>query len=166
MMVITFISMLSLMWKVFLFIHWLSLISYDGVMMILLTRDEFGLDKYLVKPWDRDQLKGEFDKALDKQSKKIKEKNISKSNISFAKLNKSLLPEEKDLRNALTDCFIVRDETDENFNNYWFGDNDDRLVVAIFNAREKENGSIALNSFINMSFELQEANPVVQHYES
>lgn len=125
--------------------------GFSDIGAIIRAVNEFGLDKYLVKPWDRDQLKGEFDKALDKQSKKIKEKNISKSNISFAKLNKSLLPEEKDLRNALTDCFIVRDETDENFNNYWFGDNDDKLIVAIFNAREKENGSIALNSFINMN---------------
>jgi len=125
--------------------------GFSDIGAIIRAVNEFGLDKYLVKPWDRDQLKGEFDKALDKQSKKINEKNKSKSNESVVKLNHSLLPEMKDLKKSLLDCFIVYDGTDTNNCNYWFGESDGKLVVTIFNAKEKNNVSITLNSFINLN---------------
>lgn len=124
--------------------------GFSDIGAIIRAVNEFGLDKYLVKPWDRDQLKVEFDKALEKKNLENKFKS-SKENLDPAELVFSFLPDEKELKKVFKDGFIVFDKSKVNQHGYWFGDAGEKTITAFYNGANCKMNSIALNSFINMS---------------
>ncbi|UXX78977.1 response regulator [Reichenbachiella carrageenanivorans] len=124
--------------------------GFSDIGAIIRAVNEFGLDKYLVKPWDRDQLKVEFDKALEKKSKQDKAKT-GKDGIDVADLVFSFLPNENDLVNIYSDGFVVYDKNQSNQHGYWFGHSNDKAITAFYNGAKCKMNAMALNSYINMS---------------
>ncbi|MEO9966549.1 MAG: response regulator [Reichenbachiella sp.] len=124
--------------------------GFSDIGAIIRAVNEFGLDKYLVKPWDRDQLKVEFDKALEKKHLEDKFKS-SKEGMDPADLVFSFLPEETDLKKVFTDGFLIFDKNKTNRHGYWFGNAGDKSIVAFYNGQNCKLNTVALNSFINMS---------------
>ncbi|PIB35211.1 hypothetical protein BFP72_07280 [Reichenbachiella sp. 5M10] len=125
--------------------------GFSDIGAIIRAVNEFGLDKYLVKPWDRDQLKVEFDKALDKKDKKEQEVSNDNMSDSVLRLNESILSLESDLTSLISDSFILYDRHVENSYSYWFGEKDGKVVVSFLNTADNKTSSIALKSYINLS---------------
>lgn len=124
--------------------------GFSDIGAIIRAVNEFGLDKYLVKPWDRDQLKVEFDKALEKKHLENKFKS-GKDGQDSTELAFSFLQDEKDLKKAFGDGFVVFNKSKINQHGYWFAETGDKKVVAFYNGANCKMSTIALNSFINMS---------------
>ncbi|MEO9805927.1 MAG: response regulator [Reichenbachiella sp.] len=124
--------------------------GFSDIGAIIRAVNEFGLDKYLVKPWDRDQLKVEFDKALEKKHLENKFKQ-GKEGLDPTELAFSFLPEEKDVKKIFKDGFVVFDKSKTNQHGYWFGNINDKSICAFYNGASCKMNPIALNSFINMS---------------
>lgn len=124
--------------------------GFSDIGAIIRAVNEFGLDKYLVKPWDRDQLKVEFDKALEKKHLEDKSKS-GKDGVDEADLAYSFLPDSGSLKNIFDDGFAIYDKNKSNKHGYWFGNTSDKTVIAFYNGANCKMNAIALNSFINMS---------------
>lgn len=124
--------------------------GFSDIGAIIRAVNEFGLDKYLVKPWDRDQLKVEFDKALEKKHLENKFKS-GKDGQDSTEMAFSFLQDENDLKKAFGDGFVVFNKSKINQHGYWFGEVGDKKVVAFYNGAKCKMSTIALNSFINMS---------------
>ena len=125
--------------------------GFSDIGAIIRAVNEFGLDKYLVKPWDRDQLKVEFDKALEKKEQEAKSNNKTSLDDSVVKVNDSLLPRESDLQQYVKDSFILYDKTAVNNNSYWFGEKDGNLVISFLNTSENSASLVGLKSFISLN---------------
>ncbi|MGL1887680.1 MAG: response regulator [Reichenbachiella sp.] len=125
--------------------------GFSDIGAIIRAVNEFGLDKYLVKPWDRDQLKVEFDKALEK--KESEEKSLAQSSLddSMVKLNESILPREIDLQELNKESYIVYDQNASNHYGYWFGEVSDNLAVAFFNTTDNSPVAVGVKSFLSLS---------------
>ena len=119
--------------------------GFSDIGAIIRAVNEFGLDKYLVKPWDRDQLKVEFDKALEKKDKAEEGKSKGQNELSD-----SVLPTSADLKDIFQDSFVLYDNSTSNRNGYWFGESKGQAVFALYNGTESKMSSFALNSFVNM----------------
>ncbi|WP_420581420.1 response regulator [Reichenbachiella sp.] len=124
--------------------------GFSDIGAIIRAVNEFGLDKYLVKPWDRDQLKVEFDKALEKKDQEDKSKS-SKDVVDAADLAYSFLPDEGNLKKIFKDGFAIYDKNKSNKHGYWFGSTGDKSIAAFYNGANSKMNAIALNSYINMS---------------
>ena len=125
--------------------------GFSDIGAIIRAVNEFGLDKYLVKPWDRDQLKVEFDKALEKKEKEVQANSASNHDDSVVKVNDSLLPREEDLKQYVKDSFILYDNTAVNNNSYWFGEKDGNLIISFFNTSENSASVVGLKSFLSLN---------------
>ncbi len=125
--------------------------GFSDIGAIIRAVNEFGLDKYLVKPWDRDQLKVEFDKALEKKEKEVEAKGKTNVDDSVVKVNDSLLPREADLQQYIQDSFILYDNTAVNNNSYWFGEKDGKIVVSFFNTSDNNASLVGLKSFLSLN---------------
>ncbi|UXP31479.1 response regulator [Reichenbachiella agarivorans] len=124
--------------------------GFSDIGAIIRAVNEFGLDKYLVKPWDRDQLKVEFDKALEKKEKEG-DRPANHVNESVIKMNDSILPRQSDLQDLIAESFILYDNNMNNKYSYWFGEKDEKVVVAFFNTESNKAASLALKSYISLS---------------
>lgn len=124
--------------------------GFSDIGAIIRAVNEFGLDKYLVKPWDRDQLKVEFDKALEKKHLENKSK-AGKEGMDAEDLAFSFLPDQADLKKIFSDGFVIYDKNKANKHGYWFGNSGDKAIVTFFNGANCKLNAIALNSYINMS---------------
>lgn len=124
--------------------------GFSDIGAIIRAVNEFGLDKYLVKPWDRDQLKVEFDKALEKKHLEDKSKS-GKDGVDAADLAFSFLPDEGRLKEIFKDGFAIYDKNKSNKHGYWFGNVGDKSIAAFYNGANSKMNAIALNSYINMS---------------
>lgn len=125
--------------------------GFSDIGAIIRAVNEFGLDKYLVKPWDRDQLKAEFDKAL---SKKKKEDSSSKSadvDDSVIKINGSIMPTETELKELLPESFLIYDNSAENQHGFWFGEKAGTIAVAFFSLEGNSSSAVAIKSYINLA---------------
>lgn len=124
--------------------------GFSDIGAIIRAVNEFGLDKYLVKPWDRDQLKVEFDKALEKKHLENKSK-AGKEGLDVEDLAFSFLPNENDLKKIFSDGFVIYDKNKSNKHGYWLGNSGDKSITAFYNGANCKMNAIALNSYINMS---------------
>ena len=124
--------------------------GFSDIGAIIRAVNEFGLDKYLVKPWDRDQLKVEFDKALEKKHLENKSKS-EKAGSESLDIVYSFLPDQNDLKKIYSDGFVVYDRNSSNKYGYWFGQNGDQSITAFYNGANCQMSTIALNSYINMN---------------
>lgn len=124
--------------------------GFSDIGAIIRAVNEFGLDKYLVKPWDRDQLKVEFDKALQKKkgNKKVKTKEEQTSPDA---LNSSFLSGTKDLKKIFKDGFVIYDNKEDNPYGYWFGHVANYALVVFYNSSHRKIPPHVIHSFINMS---------------
>lgn len=124
--------------------------GFSDIGAIIRAVNEFGLDKYLVKPWDRDQLKVEFDKAL--QKKEVNKKPHKKSTTTKSGgLNSSFLPTAKDLKKIFKDGFIIYDKKEDNPYGYWFGDVAHYALVIFYNSTHHNIPPHVMHSVINMT---------------
>ena len=124
--------------------------GFSDIGAIIRAVNEFGLDKYLVKPWDRDQLKTEIDIALVRKYKNEQEKS-GQDQLDDVVLNSSFLPKEKDLKESFDDGFVLYDQHSENNHGYWFGEVDSQSIVAYYNGTQCKLSPLVLNSFININ---------------
>ncbi|SHJ54395.1 Response regulator receiver domain-containing protein [Reichenbachiella agariperforans] len=124
--------------------------GFSDIGAIIRAVNEFGLDKYLVKPWDRDQLKAEFDKALKKREEEAVKPKGDDIADSVIRLNNTILPSSEDLKALIDDSFIIYDNNVENPYGFWFGEKNQKTTVAFFNANEAKGLSIALKSYVSM----------------
>ena len=125
--------------------------GFSDIGAIIRAVNEFGLDKYLVKPWDRDQLKVEFDKAL---AKKEREKDVAgeeSANDAVVKVSDSLLPLESDLQQYISSSFIVHDSHASNNTSYWFAEKDEKVVLAFFDTSISSASVVGFKSFISLN---------------
>lgn len=125
--------------------------GFSDIGAIIRAVNEFGLDKYLVKPWDRDQLKVEFDKALEKKEQEDTAQSQNSLNDSVLKMNESLLPRESELQSIVKDSYIVYDQSVNNNYGYWFGELDDKVVVGFFNTTENTPSAVGAKSFLSLA---------------
>ncbi|RJE74593.1 response regulator [Reichenbachiella sp. MSK19-1] len=124
--------------------------GFSDIGAIIRAVNEFGLDKYLVKPWDRDQLKAEFDKALKKREEEAVKPKGDDIADSVIRLNNTILPSSEDLKALIDDSFIIYDNNVENPYGFWFGEKNQKTTVAFFNTNEAKGLSIALKSYVSM----------------
>ncbi|MCV9385821.1 response regulator [Reichenbachiella ulvae] len=125
--------------------------GFSDIGAIIRAVNEFGLDKYLVKPWDRDQLKAEFDKALEKKESEKTAPKTADVGDSMLKLNESILPSDKDLKELISDSFVLFDNNADNSYGYWFGEKQGKLAMACFDIGDNVNVSLAVKSYISLS---------------
>ncbi|WP_109829950.1 response regulator [Reichenbachiella versicolor] len=125
--------------------------GFSDIGAIIRAVNEFGLDKYLVKPWDRDQLKVEFDKALAKKEKEQSAMSAATSGESVVKVSDSMLPRESDLQKIVENSFIVHDSTPENNNSYWFSEKDGKILVSLLSTSKNSASLVGLKSFISLN---------------
>lgn len=125
--------------------------GFSDIGAIIRAVNEFGLDKYLVKPWDRDQLKAEFDKALAKKEKESSSPKSASLDDSVIKINGSIMPTESELQELIADSFLIYDNNAENQHGFWFGEKEGKIAVAFFSSDDSSSSSIAIKSYINLA---------------
>lgn len=138
--------------------------GFSDIGAIIRAVNEFGLDKYLVKPWDRDQLKVEFDKALAKKEKEQSAMSVVSSGESVVKVSDSMLPRAEDLKQIIPDSFIIHDKTPENNNSYWFVENNGKIVVSFLSTSQNSASMVGLKSYVSLNlieslFKANESDP-------
>ncbi|WP_109829496.1 response regulator [Reichenbachiella versicolor] len=168
---------------------------------ILRVDDEVGLDRFMVKPWNKNALREEFDRALklrkgslqeepkkeeedyktqnesldllestmslvetpettalDNEINDLVESNKAKTRPEFIesdtndllKLKESLMPIQQELKLYIEDSIIIYDHQSVNKNGYWFGDLNDRVVLASFHSKTDSIQALTLNTFIGV----------------
>lgn len=126
--------------------------GFSDIGAIIRAVNEFGLDKYLVKPWDRDQLKVEFDKALEK---KEKEKSSPTSEpkeeiLGGSKMQLSFLQSKVELDSVFSQTSLIYDESD-NRNGYWVGEKNGIKYAISYYVKNNDSSSFVVNSFVPMT---------------
>jgi len=115
--------------------------GFSDVEDIIKAVNECGLDKYLMKPWNKEDLGATFDKALakfesdeDKNEIHIVKKALEENEKYAHKQIRSLLPKEDQLNKFFEDSFaLYKPVNDLGGVFYWFGTTDDNkgIMVAI-----------------------------------
>lgn len=176
---------------------------YPNIIRILITGENdintivkvvnaVGLDKYIFKPWNKEGLRLELDKALNLRreqggalvdygkvamasngaafsapadpSSTINNKNlwiqqedqvgpidpdkVINDNIN---LKESLLPRQEELKLYLEDAFILYDHFKVNKNGYWFGEDNNKLLVSSFKCDTDSMQAMACSTFLSTS---------------
>ncbi|PIB34532.1 hypothetical protein BFP72_03455 [Reichenbachiella sp. 5M10] len=167
------------------------------------VEEKVGLHRFLKKPWDPNQLRAEFDSALELREEGLVEKqptprkksapaatkkdtsiDLLESTMSLIETNETrqlkkdinnlvkesktkrsefmdgginylmnlkdaMLPIQQELKLYTDDSFVVYDKNGMNQNGYWFGEQDDCLVIASYHSNTHTRESLALNSFVS-----------------
>lgn len=121
--------------------------GFSDVEDIIKAVNECGLDKYLMKPWNKEDLGATFDKALAKfQSNEDKNeihivKKALKDNENYAhKQIRALLPKEEQLNEFFEDSFaLYKPVNDLGGVFYWFGttEHDEKGILVAIDCNEK-----------------------------
>ncbi len=124
--------------------------GFSDMGAIIRAVNEFGLDRYLVKPWDREELKEIFDKALEKRNeqKATEKTKVVLSNAAW--LNQSITPGKFNFDAVFPESFIVKDEG-ENHNGYWYGERNKSKFLVFFTNNQSDVKSLNINSFVIFS---------------
>lgn len=119
--------------------------GFSDIGAIIRAVNEFGLDKYLKKPWNKQLLKKEFDHVLKTKSQGAKVQN---GNTNHA-LDTVILQNEEELKKYFDRSIILHDSNTNNQNSYWFGQNSEATLAAVFNG-SKFQDSFSLNHFFHL----------------
>lgn len=119
--------------------------GFSDIGAIIRAVNEFGLDKYLKKPWNKQLLKKEFDHVLKNRTQNGNSKNGNSSRA----LDTVILQNEEELVKYFENGIILFDANGSNQNSYWFGQNKDSIVAAVFNGSDYQD-THSLNHFFHL----------------
>lgn len=113
--------------------------GFSDVEDIIKAVNECGLDKYLMKPWNKEDLGATFDKALakfksneDTNEIHIVKKALQENEKYAHKQIRALLPKEEQLNQFFDDSFaLYKPVNDLGGVFYWFGTTDDNKGVLV-----------------------------------
>ncbi len=124
--------------------------GFSDMGAIIRAVNEFGLDRYLVKPWDREELRKVFDKALEKRNENAATEKTQDVLTNASWLNQSVTPAQSNFDVAFPSGFILHDDG-ENHNGYWYSTREDMSFVTFFRNSASDVVSLNVNSFIVFS---------------
>ena len=124
--------------------------GFSDMGAIIRAVNEFGLDRYLVKPWDREELKVIFDKALERRNEEKATAKTKDVISNAAWLNHAVTPGKLNFDEFFPNSFILHDEG-ENHNGFWYGRRDGMSFVTYFTNNQQDIRSFNVNSFIIFS---------------
>ncbi|MCV9385630.1 response regulator [Reichenbachiella ulvae] len=97
---------------------------------------------------DSKQLKAEINDLV--KDAKSKRSEFMDSGINYLlNLKDSMLPMQQEIKLFTDDAFIIYDKNIVNKNGYWFGEVDDRVVIASYHSNTHVRESLSLNSFVS-----------------
>ncbi|MGB3465708.1 MAG: response regulator [Cyclobacteriaceae bacterium] len=121
--------------------------GFSDVEDIIKAVNECGLDKYLMKPWNKEDLGATFDKALakfksdeDKNEIHIVKKALQDNENYAHKQIRALLPKEEQLNEFFDDSFaLYKPVNDLGGVFYWFGtaEEDEKGILVAIDCNEK-----------------------------